>query len=245
MGTDWLAIDRVMDDVLITAGVVVLIVRQFRWRSAEAGRMFRLPMIVLGLGLLLLGEEMWTGVDWRPGDWFVLAEVGLVAVAGIAMGRVTRFRFHRERLQYRLTTPGLGLWAAVVAARVATVLSAARFGADVSGASGLLLISFGVNRLAAAVVVSRRVRAASIAAAGSPARDDRIGSVGSVGSGGDRAHPGRGVDPARDHGRPDGAGAGLGDRPHPEVPADGGEHGHHDGQQEESTTPGRTRLLHR
>lgn len=74
------------------------------------------------------------------------------------MGTVTRFRGRQGDLQYRLTRAGLWLWVLFVAIRVGSFVLAARLGAQVADATGILLLSFGLNRLAAVAVVRRRIR---------------------------------------------------------------------------------------
>lgn len=92
-------------------------------------------------------------------DWLILAELALVAVTGTAMGYVTHFRSAGSRLQYRLTGVGLILWAAFVAIRVGNFGLANLLGANLAEATGLILLSFGVNRWAAIAVVRRRAKA--------------------------------------------------------------------------------------
>jgi hypothetical protein len=158
MSWDWGELNRLADDILITAGIVILIVRQFLWRSADTHRMLRLPAIIVAAGVGFLAVELWGGLRWVPADWCVVGELGLVAVTGTAMGSVTRFRGTAERLQYRLTASGLWLWLAFVAIRLGSLYLAAALGANLAGATGLILLSFGVNRLAAILVVRRRAR---------------------------------------------------------------------------------------
>ena len=165
---NWTAVNTVVDDIAISAGVVVLIVRQFRWRSAELHRMLQLPVSIVVIGLGYLAVELSRGFSWAAGDWIVVAELVLVAATGTAMGYVTRFRRRPARsisapdqdapLQYKLTSPGLWLWVGFVVIRVASYYLAARRGADVGRATGLVLISFGINRVAAVLVVRRRAR---------------------------------------------------------------------------------------
>ena len=156
MSWNWGTINEVADDALVAVGILILIARQFIWRSAELHRMLRLPLIIVGAGIVYLLAELWGGFHWVPGDWFVLGELALVALTGTAMGFVTRFRPNQERLQYKLTAVGLWLWLAFVAIRIGSFWLASVFGANLGAVTGLILLSFGVNRLAAIVVVRRR-----------------------------------------------------------------------------------------
>ena len=159
---DWTTLNQVLDDVAVTVGVVVLIVRQFQWRSADLHRMLRLPAIVVALGVVLTATQLRTGFAWAPGDGVIVGEFALVAVTGTIMGTVTRFRRRTGDLQYRLTPAGLWLWLLFIAIRVGSFVLAADLGAQLADATGIILLSFGVNRLAAVIVVRRRIEQARI-----------------------------------------------------------------------------------
>jgi hypothetical protein len=159
MAVDWMAINRDADDVLVGAGIVVLIGRQFIWRSAELRRMLVLPLVIIAVGTVYLVAELGAGSLSGAGDWVILAELALVALTGTAMGYVTRFRTQQDRLQYKLTTPGLLLWVVFVGLRLGSFYLAAALGARLAATLGPILLSFGVNRVAAVLVVRRRARA--------------------------------------------------------------------------------------
>lgn len=158
MNWDWGAINQVADNVIIAAGIAWLIARQFTWRSAELKLMLRIPVVVVAAGLAYLAIELWGGFQWVAGNWLVVAELGLVAVTGTAMGYVTRFRTVSGLLQYRLTGMGLVLWVVFVAIRLGNFALASVLGANLADATGLILLSFGVNRLAAIIVLRRRAK---------------------------------------------------------------------------------------
>jgi len=175
---DWASVNRAVDDAAVVGGIVFLVVRQFRWRSAEPHRMLRLPLVIVAVGVGYLGVELWTAVLWTPADCLVLVELLLVALTGVVMGRVTRFRVVDDRLQYKLTWAGIWLWVLFVAIRVGSYSLAHALGSRLAGATGPLLISFGANRLPSVLVVRARARthrgngAAETASAGAdPAHD--------------------------------------------------------------------------
>lgn len=158
MDWNWAAINQVADDVIVTVGIAFLIIRQFIWRSARLDRMLRMPIIIIGAGIVYLIIELAGGFAWVPADWLIIAELGLVAITGTAMGYATHFRHAGDSLQYRLTWIGIFLWAVFVAVRVGNFAVAHALGAKLAAATGLILISFGINRLAAITVVRRRAR---------------------------------------------------------------------------------------
>ncbi len=167
MNADWAELNRITDNVLIAAGIAFLVLRQFFWRPAELGRMLRLPLLVIAGAAGYLVVELRAGFGWVPADWLVVGELVLVAVTGTAMGYVTHFRRRDNQLQYRLTTAGLVLWAVLLLLRGGDIVLAEHLGANVEKATGLILLSFGVTRLAAIMVVRRRARALAISGVGS------------------------------------------------------------------------------
>ncbi|MDF2664721.1 MAG: hypothetical protein K0R81_571 [Microbacterium sp.] len=156
MHWDWGVANQVVDDVIITVGIAVLIVRQFIWRSTQLHRMLRLPVAIIAAGLVYLVIELWGGLRWVPADWIIIGELLLVAVTGTIMGYVTRFRTVDEHLQYKLIPVGVWLWALFILIRVGCFYLASTLGANLAEATGLILLSFGTNRLAAIVIVRRR-----------------------------------------------------------------------------------------
>lgn len=159
MTVDWSAINQVADYVTITVGIAALIIRQFIWRSTDLHRMLRLPVLIIGAGVAYLAFELWDGYAWVSADWLIVAELGLVAITGTAMGYATHFRQTDGRLQYRLTSTGIILWAIFVAIRVGDFALASALGANLADATELILLSFGVNRFAAILVVRQRAEA--------------------------------------------------------------------------------------
>lgn len=156
MHWDWDIVNQAADDAIITVGIMVLIVRQFIWRSAQLHRMLRLPAVIIAAGLVYLLFELRGGFHWVPADWIIIAELFLVAVTGTIMGHATRFRTVDEHLQYKLSSNGVWLWAAFLLIRVGSFCLASTLGANLTEATGLILLSFGINRLAAIIVVRRR-----------------------------------------------------------------------------------------
>jgi hypothetical protein len=154
---DWAVISEVADDVLIAVGIGFLVVRQFVWRSAQLSRMLRMPVAIIAIAIGYLVVEFSGGLDWVPADWIIVAELLLVACTGTAMGHVTRFRTAGGRLQYKLTGAGIWLWLVFLCIRAGSFAIASVLGANLGEATGIVLLSFGINRLAAVLVVRRRI----------------------------------------------------------------------------------------
>ncbi|PPF85598.1 hypothetical protein C5B96_05890 [Subtercola sp. Z020] len=159
MQADWETANHILDDVIIAAGIIVLIVRQFIWRSTQLHRMLRLPVVIISAGLVYLGIELWGGFGWVAADWIIIGELVLVTVTGTVMGFVTQFRTANAHLQYKLSPGGIWLWALFIAIRLGSFSLASVLGANLAEATGLILLSFGANRLAAILVVRKRAEA--------------------------------------------------------------------------------------
>lgn len=69
MGGACVVVNQVVDDILITGGIGVLIVRQFIWRTAELSRMLWMPVLVVAAGLAYLVIELRAGFHWVGADW--------------------------------------------------------------------------------------------------------------------------------------------------------------------------------
>lgn len=157
MQWDWGTVNHILDDAIISVGIIILIVRQFVWRSTQLRRMLRLPVAIVGAGLVYLVIELGGGFRWVAVDWIIIGELVLVAMTGTVMGVVTRFRTVNGHLQYKLSAAGVGLWALFIVIRIGAFCLASALGANLADATGIILLSFGANRLAAILVVRRRV----------------------------------------------------------------------------------------
>ena len=107
-------------------------------------------------GIVWLAAELSGGLRFVEADWLIVGELALVAVTGTIMGLATRFRTMDAHLQYRLSPTGIWLWAVFIVIRVGSFWLASALGAHVAEATGMILLSFGANRLAAILIVRRR-----------------------------------------------------------------------------------------
>jgi hypothetical protein len=146
-----------LDHVLVTAGIVWLIARQFTWR--DVSDLLRWPVLLLAFGAIsatlgvLHGERI-----SLSGAAVFAAELLLVAATGTLMGTRYRFRDAPAGQQCRLNRSGVVLWAVFVCIRVAALILAAQLGAKFLETTGAVLMSFATNRLAASLVVQRRAQ---------------------------------------------------------------------------------------
>ena len=152
-----------IDDVLVTAGVLWLVVRQFQWRDAM--RMTRIGGVLVGLGAVLLLREALTA-RWTSLDAAVLgAEIATTGLLGAVMG--TRYSLRRagDVVLARLQGSGVALWAAFLLVRLASLWAAQSLGSHPLLSTGALLVVFGANRMVTGLVVRRRIDGTSPARA--------------------------------------------------------------------------------
>jgi hypothetical protein len=148
-----------MDTVAVTVGIGFLIFRQVLWRTAEPARLFVLPLCIVGTGVVWVTWEVLRGEPLTLFTFAVVcAEAVLVFATGTAMGWMTQFRERNGALSYRLVPGGLVLWGVFLAIRVGSFVLAGRIGAHLLDTTGAITVSFGMNRLANSVVVSRRIK---------------------------------------------------------------------------------------
>jgi hypothetical protein len=147
-----------LDRLAVGVGIVVLIARQFIWRTADPRTLLRLPLALLSIGTLTLGQEVFGGAALTAHTSALLAaELALVALLGATMGGLMQLRADDTGWRYRLSPRGIALWALFVAIRVGMFALAARLGAPLLETTGAILLSFGLNRLASALIVRRRL----------------------------------------------------------------------------------------
>lgn len=148
-----------LDVLLVTAGIALLIVRQFLWRTADPRKILQLPLVVLGLGIISVGWDIVHGLPINGGMLIVVAtEIALVSLTGMVMGLATQLTRRDRQLAYRLSRPGILLWALFIGIRVGSFVVATRLGVYLLETTGAILISFGFTRLVSSLVVMRKVR---------------------------------------------------------------------------------------
>lgn len=156
-----------LDDALVGVAILLLVVRQFCWRTADPASILKLPVIVLVAGFGWLVWEIATGepLTLLTAGAFA-AELVLVSATGTVMGIATRMRDAGGALRYKLTAWGILLWAVFLGARIGSFVVAYRLGAHLLETTPAIMISFGANRLASSLVVRRRL----LVPAGQPVR---------------------------------------------------------------------------
>ncbi|MDR6866180.1 hypothetical protein J2Y69_000765 [Microbacterium resistens] len=167
-------------NVLLIVGVLVLVgYRQSTWRAVVPERMWRAPIVVGVVGLVLLAPSAasMTSVDIAA----IVVELVIALGTGAWMGAIARFRRSDPTGAARGRGPtgeyesrtgwwGMALWILVLALRVGVDLLAAGFGAHSLVSAGMILLLVSVNRAARAAVLSSRLARLAAEPGGGSAR---------------------------------------------------------------------------
>lgn len=161
--------------VLAAIGLVVYVIGQQVIGSAVRGkRLIVLPVILTVIGIVELGGH---GPHVGAMDVVLLAASALLAIAvGLGLGAITRVERRDGHLWTQLPKRGLWLWAGLIAGRLVISALAHVTGAHVAGASGAILLTLGLNRVAQALVVAPRAVIAGIPFA--PEKDGTVFGAG-------------------------------------------------------------------
>ncbi|WP_240977274.1 hypothetical protein [Planctomonas sp. JC2975] len=175
-----LSIQLVTNVVIIIAVLVFVGYRQLTWRAIDAGRMWRMPVILGIVGLATLGgttkPQAITGVDIAV----LLVELVISLGLGALMGMMATIRpltadgvsLYRQAhandrrpstsvvtLETRTGWMGMALWVVLIAVRVGVDVLAGMAGSTLAASTGVILLMVAANRLArVAVILSRASR---------------------------------------------------------------------------------------
>ena len=145
-----------------TVGIVfllaLLVLRQFQWKAASEARLLRLPAILILAGVVELCINLIRGeiLTWDA-IGALAVELILVSTIGLIMGRMSILRVLDGQSFYRLTRIGILLWALFLVVRIGSFASASVMDIHILETTGVILISFGLNRLASALILRRRL----------------------------------------------------------------------------------------
>ncbi len=171
-------ISTVTDIIVAMAVVCWIIYRQFTWQLVNPSRLWRMPVIIAIIGVVMLAQtKSLTAI--KPVDLLILAgELVLSLGLGAIMGTLAKFRTRGQRasdIRQRSGVPvefdpsvtvtesrtgGLGaaLWLVLIAVRVGIeLLTAHYFPSALLASTGTILLVVAANRAARALVVTLRM----------------------------------------------------------------------------------------
>jgi len=141
--------------------------RQLRWRPVDPARIFKLPLILSVVGVVLMAKQATT---IHTADIVILGvSAALAATSGLLMGGITRFRPSPTvpgAVESRSGWLGVAIWFGLIAVRIGLDVAGHRMGSTLATSTGTILVIVGLNRLISALVVSARQPRRSFAMAG-------------------------------------------------------------------------------
>lgn len=178
-----MSIVNIAEALLGVALLVWIVYRQMTWRAVDIGRMWRMPLILGGVGIVTLISSG-SATALTATDLGLLAiELAVAIVTGALMGFVAAFRPITEAslarwrsrrrpddsaeptTETRTGWVGLVLWVLLVVVRVGLGFWGHSLGSALAESSGVILLVLAVNRILRTVVFGfRHDRHVSLAA---------------------------------------------------------------------------------
>ncbi|WP_434769800.1 hypothetical protein [Curtobacterium flaccumfaciens] len=153
---------QLLANVLIGLALVGLLAyRQATWRFLDPARIWRGPLVMAIVGVVVLAQT--TTTVTTTDVVFLGLEALLTVGVGLAMGAMTRFRTvttpHAKgrTLQSRTGWLGAALWLVLIAARIGLDVLGGHLGAHLLTSTGTILLVLALNRAARALVVDQRI----------------------------------------------------------------------------------------
>jgi hypothetical protein len=169
---------QLLANVLIGVALVGFLgYRQTTWQYLDPARVWRTPMIMAIVGVVVLAQ---TSATVTTTDVVFLGIEALITIGvGLTMGTITRFRTVAtpdrtgRTIQSRTGWLGASLWIVLIVVRIGLDVLGGHLGAHLLTSTGTILLVLALNRAARALVIDQRIP-----------RGDR-------GDRGDRTHGGR------------------------------------------------------
>ncbi|MGV9677677.1 hypothetical protein ACWDSJ_20575 [Nocardia sp. NPDC003482] len=146
----------IIEGVAIVAVLVWIAVRQTRWRELAAGRMWRTPLVIGGVGLVELNGEIAHETIDAVTVALLAVSAALSLAVGVAMGMLSRIREFDGRVWARTGRAGSALWFALLAVRVGVDVWAHAIGARLVTSVAVILVMLALNRVGRTLVLLRR-----------------------------------------------------------------------------------------
>lgn len=153
---------QLVANILIGIALVVLLgYRQATWQYLDPTRIWRTPLIMGVVGVVVLAQ---TRATITTVDVVFLGIEALITIGvGLTMGSITRFRTvatpdrKGRTLQSRTGALGAVLWIVLLAVRVGLDVLGGHLGAHLLTSTGTILLVLALNRAARALVVDQRI----------------------------------------------------------------------------------------
>lgn len=135
--------------------------RQATWQYLDPARIWRTPMIMAIVGVVVLAQ---TSATVTTTDVVFLGIEALVTIGvGLTMGTITRFRTvatpdrKGRTVQSRTGWLGASLWIVLIVVRIGLDVLGGHLGAHLLTSTGTILLVLALNRAARALVIDQRI----------------------------------------------------------------------------------------
>lgn len=153
---------QLVANILIGVALVVFLgYRQATWQYLDPTRIWRTPVIMAIVGVVVLAQ---TTTTITTTDVVFLGIEALITIGvGLTMGSITRFRTvatpdsKGRTIQSRTGLLGAALWIVLIAVRVGLDVLGGHLGAHLLTSTGMILLVLALNRAARAVVIDQRI----------------------------------------------------------------------------------------
>ncbi|WIE71964.1 hypothetical protein [Curtobacterium sp. MCJR17_020] len=153
---------QLLVNVLIGVALVGFLgYRQATWQYLDPARIWRTPMTMAIVGVVVLAQS---GATITTTDVVFLGIEALITIGvGLTMGTITRFRTvatpdsKGRTIQSRTGWLGASLWIVLIAVRVGLDVLGGHLGAHLLTSTGAILLVLALNRAARAVVIDQRI----------------------------------------------------------------------------------------
>lgn len=148
--------------ISIAIGVLVIVWiggRQLAWRRLTPGSMWTLPLVLTGVGVVMVLTQVSPTAYNALAIGVLAAEVAVSIGLGTIMGRIARFRqTDAGAWETRTGWVGLVLWVVLLGVRIGMDLWAEAAGAGaLLVATGTILLVIGINRLTRTAMLGYRL----------------------------------------------------------------------------------------
>lgn len=164
--------------IVVLVGIIAF--RQLRWRPVVVARMWKLPIIMGAVGLLITVTDTKANTFNGVTVAIVIVELVVSLAIGSAMGAIARFRSPARQagrsaeFESRTGWVGLALWVALIIVRIGVDVWAGSHGSTVGTSIGVILVVLAANRLARVAVFAARVGKLDSAVTATPGTNSSV-----------------------------------------------------------------------
>lgn len=153
---------QLVANILIGIALVVFLgYRQATWQYLDPTRIWRTPLIMAVVGVVVLAQ---TKATVTTTDVVFLGIEALITIGvGLTMGSITRFRTvgtpdsKGRTVQSRTGWLGAALWIVLIVVRIGLDVLGGHLGAHLLTSTGTILLVLALNRAARALVIDQRI----------------------------------------------------------------------------------------